>query len=164
MKNINKKLIVRFILIIIWMIVIFCFSNQDANISENTSEGTTAVIIKAFTKNVEINEQQKIIDRIDPIIRKLAHYSIYLVGGIIIMNFMNLFDKTDEQKMLYSIIIGIIYATTDEIHQYFIPGRSMSILDVFIDTLGLCTGIVIFLILYNSIIKRMKNNIKSIAK
>lgn len=80
------------------------------------------------------------------------------------MNFMNLFDKTDEQKMLYSIIIGIIYATTDEIHQYFIPGRSMSILDVFIDTLGLCTGIVIFLILYNSIIKRMKNNIKSIAK
>ena len=159
MKNINKKLIVRFILIIIWMIVVFCFSNQNAEISKNTSEGTTTIIIKAITKNIEINEQQNLIERIDPIIRKLAHYSIYLVGGMIIMNFMNFFTKTDEQKILYSIIIGIIYATTDEIHQYFIPGRSMSILDVFIDTLGLCTGIIIFLILQKLINKKIKKSI-----
>ena len=159
MKHINKKLIIRFILILIWMIIIFCFSNQNADISSNTSESTTAIIVKAVTKNILAEKQQNIIETIDPIIRKLAHYLIYLVGGIIIMNFMNSLKIVDEEKMLYSIIIGIIYATTDEIHQNFVPGRSMSIIDVFIDTLGLCTGIIIFLILQKLINKKIKKSI-----
>ena len=37
---------------------------------------------------------------------------------------------------------GIIYATTDEIHQYFVIGRSGEVADVFLDGIGVVTGVI----------------------
>ena len=34
-----------------------------------------------------------------------------------------------------------IYAVTDELHQYFVPGRSCQVKDVMIDSSGALTGI-----------------------
>ena len=146
--NINKKQLIRILLILIWMTIVFLFSNQPGDISEETSRGTTATIIKTVVRKTSLteSEQEKLIENIDPVIRKLAHYTIYLIGGILIISFMDTLDKNNKQKIMYSIIVGVIYAITDEIHQYFIVGRSMRILDVFIDTLGVCTGITIFLL------------------
>ena len=50
-----------------------------------------------------------------------------------------------EHKIIISISIGGVYAIIDEIHQYFIPGRSSMITDVGIDTLGVITGVIIYL-------------------
>ena len=36
-----------------------------------------------------------------------------------------------------AILISIIYATTDEIHQSFIPGRTPALTDVMIDSIGI---------------------------
>lgn len=50
-----------------------------------------------------------------------------------------------------SIILGVIYAVSDELHQLFVPGRAGRITDVMIDSLGLMTGILfayILLLLY----------------
>ena len=58
--------------------------------------------------------------------------------------------------MLYSACIGIIYAITDEIHQLFIVGRSGSIIDVLIDSIGIFTGISIFLFI-NKIVIYIRN-------
>lgn len=55
-------------------------------------------------------------------------------------------QKTSHQKQglftiwqhasLFSLIIAITYGISDEIHQYFIPGRHCSLYDVFSDTMG----------------------------
>ena len=34
-----------------------------------------------------------------------------------------------------------LYAVTDEVHQYFVPGRSCELRDVLVDTSGALTGI-----------------------
>ncbi len=49
-------------------------------------------------------------------------------------------------KFGISSTLGIIYATSDEIHQYFVPGRACMIEDVFIDTLGVMLGISLILL------------------
>ena len=54
--------------------------------------------------------------------------------------------------------MGALYAITDEIHQLFVPGRSGMIKDVFIDSLGIITGVIICLIIIkiiNIIIKKV---------
>lgn len=144
---IQNKNIKYIILIIIWMIIVFMFSMENGNKSANTSKTTTIKIVNIITKNLSITEQEKndIVDKLDPIIRKLAHYTLYTIGGILIINYTDKLDIEKRKKIIYAIIIGILYAITDEIHQYFVPSRSGRILDVCIDTAGVITGIVIFI-------------------
>lgn len=40
----------------------------------------------------------------------------------------------------------MMYATSDEIHQYFVPGRACMVEDVFIDTLGIVLGILLIML------------------
>ena len=44
-------------------------------------------------------------------------------------------------------LVGALYAASDEFHQSFVPGRGPSIIDVGIDSLGVFTGILGVLII-----------------
>lgn len=158
MKKFDKKTqikILNIILIIIWMITIFRFSGQIGTESGNTSRKFTVQIIKIITgKNLSINEP--FIDNIQLFIRKLAHFSIYTIGGFLIMNYYYGTDKKEYKKIIYSIIFGGSYAITDEIHQVFVPGRSGNIFDVGIDTLGVITGVLIY-ITFRRVLKSVRN-------
>lgn len=61
------------------------------------------------------------------------------------MNYTYSMEKTKKQKILVSLLFGTFYASTDELHQYFVPGRSARLFDVGLDTLGVLTGIYIYL-------------------
>lgn len=162
MKKIDKKTqikIIKIILIIIWMIIIFNFSAQNGDESGNASGKFTEVVIKIITgKNLSTNEP--FIQLLESIIRKLAHYTIYTIGGFLIMNYIDTIDKTYKKKILYSIAFGGLYAITDEIHQFFVPGRSARILDVCIDTSGVITGVLIYISI-KMIIEYIKNKNKN---
>ena len=147
MSNKYKKIIFGMI-VFIWMIIVFCFSNQPAKISTNTSESTIKAIINIFPniRNMEENEKEQIVSNLQPIVRKLAHFSIYTLGGILIYNFIYTYDITNKRKMIVSFLIGGVYAITDELHQLFIPGRSCEIRDVCIDSSGVLLGICIIAI------------------
>lgn len=147
MKKINKNKqikTVKAILIVIWMIVIFNFSNQGGTKSSGTSSKVTKIIINVITKDKEEPNKQTM-ERIEKVVRKGAHYTIYTIGGLLIMNYAYSMEKTKKQKILGSLLFGAFYAGTDELHQYFVPGRSAQITDVGLDTLGVLTGIYIFL-------------------
>ena len=149
MRKIDKKTqikIFNIILIVIWMITVFMFSGQKGEDSGNTSGRFTELIIRVLTgKSVDTNDST--IQMIETIIRKLAHYTIYTIGGFLIMNYAYTIDKTLKEKILYSICFGGGYAITDELHQFFVPDRSARLFDVGIDTLGVITGVVIYLLL-----------------
>ena len=72
------------------------------------------------------------------------------------MNYAYTTDKTKKQQTFGSLLFGAFYAATDEVHQYFVPGRSARVFDVGIDTLGVITGIIIFTIII-SIIHKIRN-------
>ena len=150
MINTTKNYIFRaifLILTLIWMIVIFIFSNQPSKKSEDTSSGITRIIVEILNRDASIEEKQQKIESLDPYIRKLAHFTIYAIGGCVIFGFINTYNLANKNKILYSISIGAIYACTDEIHQIFVDGRSGELRDVLIDTSGAMLGTVIFILL-----------------
>ena len=48
-----------------------------------------------------------------------------------------------KNAIFYSFIFSFFYACTDEIHQYFIPGRAMAFRDVLIDSAGALLAMII---------------------
>lgn len=159
MRKIDKKIkILKAILIIIWMIIIFIFSGQQGAESGNTSRKFTVTIIQIVSgKSLALDDP--FVEGIQLVIRKMAHFTIYAVGGFLIMNYLFTTEQTMKHKILYSIAIGGGYAITDEIHQFFVPGRSAQILDVGIDTAGVITGIIIYLVLIK-ILRILTNHTK----
>lgn len=161
MKKIDKEKcikIFKIILVVIWMMTVFMFSNEDGTESSNTSRKVTVTVVQTFSDKTE-EENEPIIQRVDKVIRKLAHYSIYTIGGILIINYVYTINKNNKEKVLYSIAFGAVYAITDEIHQFFVSERSARIFDVGIDTLGVITGIAIYLVI-RKLIEKAKNKIQ----
>lgn len=159
-KNKKKTIIqiIDIVLILMWMATVFCFSNQNGTKSSGTSRTVTEIIVQPILGKDE-KKNETIIKDTEKVIRKLAHYTIYTVGGMLIINFANTTEKARKKQILYSIMFGLTYAITDEIHQYFISNRSARIFDVSIDTLGIITGILIY-----SVIKKHVKNIKEKAQ
>lgn len=131
------KRIVYAVLIILWMITIFEFSNQNGDTSQGTSDVITDKIIE-INNNLE-NKR----DQVSFCVRKLAHFSIYLIGGILAFGFFDTYSLQKKYVIAFALMFGIVYASLDEFHQSFISGRSAQMRDVCIDTCGVITGEII---------------------
>lgn len=151
-----KNHIIRIILLILLIgtfFVIFDFSSQDGKESSGISRKITEIITDKILRLSDDNKMQ-IVDRMESVIRKIAHFSIYTIVGALLMGFVSTY-KIDEMKRIYiSIVIGIIYATSDEIHQAFIPDRAAKLTDVMLDTMGVALGICLILLLLKIVIKK----------
>ena len=157
-----KLNIIRGILItalITIFVTIFGFSNQDAEQSGGLSQKVTNFVVEIIPriKYMPKQEKENIVNRIEKIIRKLAHFSIYTIVGILLMSLMSTYNFKELDKIAISLIIGIIYASTDEIHQAFIPGRGPLVTDVILDSIGVLTGICIVLLVYKIICKMCRH-------
>ncbi len=159
----NKEIIIKIIdiaIVILWMSIVFWFSSQVGDTSKAQSGNTIRKIIIFFDKNISNENLEMIVEALQPFVRKLAHFSIYTLGGILIYNMINKYKLTKKRKVIYTAIIGALYATSDEIHQLFVPYRSGQVTDVLIDTCGVITGIILFIIttkIKNFIIKKIIN-------
>lgn len=127
------------------MTIIFLFSNQQATVSKNTSDDfikSTVNVVSHLSNNININF---IIDNYSFIIRKSAHFTLYLVLGLFVYNAC----RDNKKRIIISLFICIFYACTDEFHQLFIIGRSCEIRDVIIDSIGSFIGILIYNYIYS---------------
>ncbi len=159
----RRNIIIRtitFMLTIATCITIFKFSSEDSGKSTGTSDFVIECIINSnpFTKDLDSAEKESIKENIKMPIRKLAHFSIYTVLGITTMCHMSTYSIVRYKRIGCSLIIGMLYAISDEIHQLFVPGRSGQMTDVLIDTIGVLFGICIVLLGQNIIRKNRKNN------
>ena len=137
------KKYISLLLVIIWMIFIFIMSSFSAGDSSNQSGFIVNIICNLFNiANTEL---------ITVIIRKLAHFTEYFILGILTYNCI----KNYQKPYYISIIICFLYAISDEIHQIFVPGRSMKITDILIDTIGAIVAI--------QILKKKKTDSKQVT-
>lgn len=131
------------VLVLIWASLIFIMSSFDATDSSNQSNFIVNII-----SNILNIENARLLSLI---IRKLAHFTEYLILGFLTINMLN---KNDiSKKYLISILICIIYATSDEIHQIFVPGRACQIRDILIDSIGSITGVYLDKLINTKILK-----------
>ncbi len=71
----------------------------------------------------------------DLVLRKLAHVGEFAVLGALLMRAV----RREPAAML----LGSLYAATDEVHQSFVAGRHGSPLDWAIDTVGVVLGVLL---------------------
>ena len=148
-NNMTKRIILTCFLVI-WMIVIFMFSNETGEASKNRSDGvartTINVVTEVTNKNISKKEKEKMVDNTKAVIRKIAHFTLYFILGILVYFTLNSYGIS-KRIIIYSIGFCFIYAITDEIHQIFTTDRSFKVLDIFIDTSGATlSNLIIFLI------------------
>ena len=77
------------------------------------------------------------------------------------MSFISTYNIKLKYRFLISILVGLVYASSDEIHQSFIPRRTASIIDVGIDTAGVFLGIILVLIIisvYKALTEKQTTN------
>ncbi|MEJ2635183.1 MAG: VanZ family protein [Calditrichia bacterium] len=89
---------------------------------------------------------------------KFYHFTFYGFYGILLaLAFynQNRFPALRRYFLVFTILFGMIYGLSDEIHQYFVPGRQMDFFDLLADSSGVAFGAVIFHLRYH--IKRVMN-------
>lgn len=146
MQQENKRskaiAVIFWILTAICMAIIFYFSSRPANQSAGQSSVVTLFLQRLFHTEA-ITEHM---------VRKFAHFTEFAGLGFLINTALHY--SIDKQKLPLGIAIGSAYAGTDEIHQIFVDGRSCQFTDWALDTAGIVTGAIIFLIL-NLIIRKI---------
>ena len=172
-----KKFVV-IILVILSIGGMYYFSSQNGNVSGNQSQIVVNIIDKVRDKVTLKNQklikvQTKIYDKLRKlgsksyIVRKMAHFIIYALIGISILLFMYVFSKKLMLSSIIAFILSVTYACYDEYRQISIPGRSGSIKDVFIDSCGALTGIILtfsIILIIKLIISKTKNTSNKLNK
>lgn len=162
-----KITIIRIILVILILlnfITTFCFSEQNGVQSGGLSRKVTLTILNVFGDyNEPLSDEQEVqVDNVQHVIRKLAHFTIYTILGLLLMSLAETFEFTNKRRIILSLLIGILYSSLDEFHQSFVPGRTAAVTDVLIDTSGVITGILI-IFLGLKIIKNRRNKKCSVS-
>lgn len=157
----NILRIIFLLLLVTTFVTIFHFSSQIGETSDEVSRGVLRKLIDTFpyTKGLSEETKLKLVEHGNPIIRKLAHFSIYALVGVWIMSFMSTFQTRLYKKWILSMLVGVSYAGLDEYHQGFVADRGPSLVDVGIDSLGVLTGIFIVLIII-SVYRALKSDKK----
>jgi hypothetical protein len=71
---------------------------------------------------------------------KVLHATEYAVLGGLLVVALRLAGLRPARALLLALVLASAYGATDEVHQYFVPGRSADVLDWVADTLGATLG------------------------
>jgi len=110
---------------LLWMLLIFILSTSYFS-AENTKE-----TIPSAGGNL----------------RHIAHIIEYFIlTTFVYIGLSNGFKITTGKYFLLSTLISIFYSLTDEVHQYFVPGRNARWIDIGYDGMGVITALIGLLI------------------
>lgn len=136
------------------MALIFFFSSQNADSSSHTS-GVFAEFIANIFCNVDglySGEKQWVIDTLQSVIRNCAHFTVFWALGFSLAVCMRLYRRS----YFLAPLICLVYAVSDEFHQYFVSGRSCELSDIILDFAGGIVGTLSF-VLMRKLIRRLKH-------
>lgn len=129
-------------LLFLTMLLIFLLSSQSTvetqQLSRSVSEKLLEIKQLLFGNSASpINDAEEINWKL----RKLAHFVLFLLLGILASFVFASRQPTSRKWILPAILICILYAVGDEFHQMFVLDRTASVQDVLLDSAGSITGI-----------------------
>jgi len=165
------KIFVCWIVLLLHICLTFSFSLQDAE--------SSTVVSKEFTDKIktedefktdiskEVNDDfsagriaQKNFLKLEAIIRKIAHFSLFLLLGLYLNLLLGLYGIDRWYRFITSILFSGSIAFFDETIQLFSAGRAGRITDVLIDTSGAIIAAGLFFIGGKIYEKNKKRRIK----
>ena len=92
---------------------------------------------------------------------KVAHLSAFFGYGLCVQFAYSGIVNTPLKKkiILYTILISALFGASDEIHQYFVPGRTCDIFDFIADVLGALLSLLL-ISTNNKIVNHIKLRLK----
>jgi len=144
---------IRFVLwtvVVLWMVLIFCLSAQEAAQSSSLSGSTIRKVVEITQpgfRELPVEQKDIIVADFQHMARKTAHALAYLVLGVLSVSALLQYPSGSGVRFAAALAVCIAYAGTDEVHQLFVPGRSGQIGDVCIDASGGLVGILIVLLI-----------------
>lgn len=147
MKKFSFTILVTIILVLSWIGFIFNMSSENGEESSNRSGQVIEHVISEVPRFKDEPEEVKenIISKFQFIVRKGAHFTAYMILGILV-SLLILQIKNINKRYLLSWKICTLYALSDEFHQLFVTGRSGQIKDVLIDSSGSIVGILLVIV------------------
>lgn len=150
MEKKNRRWIISFAAVLMIMIIIFNFSSQNGTGSSEISIKVTRVFCRIIFFDYEHmtgDQQMFVVNHLHSFVRKLAHFAVYMTLGMFSYAALLPYKKELKRPAFIALSVCAVYAVFDEIHQYFVPGRSMNVRDMILDSFGSLCGIIILSVL-----------------
>ena len=128
----------KFLMVLLtFFFILFIFSNslQNGTDSGNRS-GFVTELLNQFLSLFHLSITEHFI-------RKAAHFSEYLILGILLMLTLRSFTTKLGRFLTVPLFVGLLVPVCDESLQLLIPGRSGMVSDVLIDFSGVLSGILL---------------------
>lgn len=140
----QKKTAVLILVVCLWMLFIFSFSAQpDGQTNQLSLRVTQKMIDLKILALPDTMAPQSYLLLANRYIRKVAHFSLFMVLGFIVSQGIRLRVKNPVLVFVFALLLCCIYAISDEWHQMFVPGRNAEWTDVLIDSAGAFLGILL---------------------
>jgi VanZ family protein len=125
------------------MIAIFWFSSRSADESSEMSSSLTHRMFAGMLQSFDFDggEAEVLFEMLEIVVRKAAHIVVYFILSFCVTNTFRQIMKNKRYIFWISLAWCSVYAATDEIHQYFVPGRACMWQDWALDTVGALLGI-----------------------
>ena len=150
----SKKRFLYMIPVIIWMIFIFYMSGKTGQESSGQS-GKISLFITNLLEKVRqdpAQEMQNLQDILELVIRKAAHMTEYAI--LFLLSYLATVKISMSQSRFYNrsiaVLISLLYACSDEMHQLLVPGRSGRMIDVGIDMAGVLIVLICMILSKNT--------------
>ena len=125
--------------VLLWMGIIFSASS-DTHSQEHSSR-----LFEPFLRWLFPHASPQSIEALHHLVRKLGHLTEYAILGLLLWRALHQartpLPDWSWPKVGGTLLIVFLYASTDEFHQRFVPGRTPMVSDVFIDTAGAAAGL-----------------------
>ena len=152
---------------VLWMLLIFGFSSQNALQSGAVSSRILRRVLAVVTpgwKQMSKGQRSRRVMACHRLFRKLGHFTEYAVLSVFLTLLLR--RKKEQQparpdvRNRLPLLLCLLYAASDELHQRYVPGRSSEVRDVLIDFSGALLG---FLLCSGFLLRRERNALRQDA-
>ena len=135
--------------LLIWMAVIFSAS------ADTQSTAHTSRFLEPFLRWLWADISPERIDQVRWVVRKAAHLTEFAILAWLWWRALRRPARHDSKLWSWRMAgcaLGavVLYAISDELHQYFVANRTASVRDVGIDTLGGTIGLGLLWVIYRN--------------
>ena len=132
MQRRSIRFLTHYLPLLIWLGFIFVASTGEFS-ADNTSRIVGPLVLWLFP-----NTSPETLAIIHGVTRKLAHFTEYAFLAFLAARAFRTSSKAffHNHWFLLSFLLVAVYAMSDEYHQSFVPSRTASIVDSFIDMAG----------------------------